>query len=408
MKNNRFNRLKWFAVSMATTGFCTAQVATADDLFSSMRSTGNAVFGVEAPADPAAATAASAPAAAAQPPISDAQIQALMAKAKADMEKNSSLYRLKSFLDGNKSSAAPAARTMNATMMPAAAPGYANAPQPAAMTTGMNSDGSTAYAPLSAPTLDDASVNEQAFSNMVRSMLPLTPEQIQTLRYLFDRTKRAAASTPGAPPKPISTSVYVNLSPGATPPVIRMAQGFISTLVFLDGTGQPWPIKATDLGDPKNFNVVVDGSSIMVQASSEYKNANLAVSLKGLDTPVMLTLMPGQAVVDYRADLHIPQLGPNAQITGNTLPSTESADLLNVLNGIPPQGASTLQVAGADASLWQAHGRYFLRTRLTLMSPGWISTMTSADGMHAYELPSTPVMLAADHGHVIKLSVIEV
>ncbi len=350
------------------------------------------------------------------------QMDQMVAAARAKAEKNSTIYKLKNMLQHSGSNtsnpaANPTAQASNivssntAQRQPMAQPVSQSATQNMANDR-PNSGFQTAQVQTqpqmpqtASPTVADAGVGDQAFSNMTKNMMPLTPEQIKTLRYLFDQTKRAASATPGAPPKPISSSLYVNLSPGATPPVVRMAQGFISTLVFLDATGQPWPIKAIDLGDPQNFNANIAGSTLMVQATSEYKPANLAVMLKGLSTPVMITLMPGQQVIDYRADFHIPKAGPNAQATGSTLPGTEAPELLGVLNGIPPQGAENLQVDGGDASLWSLIGHYYLRTRLTVLSPSWSATMTSADGMHAYEMQETPVILATDHGHTVKLTI---
>ena len=46
--------------------------------------------------------------------------------------------------------------------------------------------------------------------------------------------------------------------PGATPPAIRLAQGYVSSLVFVDSTGAPWPIASFDIGDPKGCQWVCD------------------------------------------------------------------------------------------------------------------------------------------------------
>jgi intracellular multiplication protein IcmK len=251
-------------------------------------------------------------------------------------------------------------------------------------------------------------LSDEAFADTVRNMMPLSPEQIKTLRELFDQSQRAAATAPGVPPKPTSTSIIVNLSPGATPPIIRLSAGFITSLVFVDSTGAPWPIKAFDLGDPQSFNVQWDqkGNTLLVQALRHYNSGNLAVMLKGLDTPVMLTLMPGQNAVDYRVDLRVPGLGPNADPMLDGLPPTESPNLLDVLNGVPPAGSRTLQIDGGDCQGWlTGDGHIYLRTALTVLSPGWISTMSSADGTHAYELQNTPVVLASQRGKLIKLTI---
>jgi len=79
-------------------------------------------------------------------------------------------------------------------------------------------------------------------------------------------------------------------------------------LFFLVATGAPWPVKAYDLGDPSSYNIQWEkqGSTMMLQAITEYKSGNLAVVLEGLNTPVMLTLMPGQRAVDYRVCIQVP------------------------------------------------------------------------------------------------------
>ncbi|ABS77467.2 type IV secretion protein IcmK [Coxiella burnetii] len=250
-------------------------------------------------------------------------------------------------------------------------------------------------------------LSDDAFANTIRNMMPLSPDQIRTLHYLFDQSQQAAAAAPGVPPKPTSASVIVNLSPGATPPIIRLSSGFVTSLVFLDSSGAPWPIQAYDLGDPKSFNIQWNkkGNTLLVQALSHYKAGNLAVVLQGLDTPVMLTLMPGQRAVDYRVDLRVPGLGPNANPDLDGLPATESPELLNVLNGVPPSNSKPLTITGGDCQGWLIKGHIFLRTRLTVLSPGWISTMSSADGTHAYELQTTPVVLASQRGQLVKLMI---
>jgi intracellular multiplication protein IcmK len=252
-----------------------------------------------------------------------------------------------------------------------------------------------------------ANLSDEAFANMTKSALPLSPAQIRTLHLLFDANQRAIAEYPGTPPRPTSTSVAVNLAPGATPPVIRLTSGFVTSMVFLDSTGAPWPIKAYDMGDPKSFNVQWDKESntLLIQAITQYKVGNLAVILQGLNTPVMITLIPGQQAVDYRVDLRVPGLGPNAIPTQVGLPGVGSPYLLNVLDGIPPPGSKQLNVTGGDADIWLLNNRIYVRTRLTILSPGWISTLSSADGTHAYEMMPAPLVLASYHGKVVKLRI---
>lgn len=271
----------------------------------------------------------------------------------------------------------------------------------------------TVRPPQKSFTTDDfggTSLGRSAFTQMLRNIMPLSPRQITTLRQLFDETQRAASTYPGTPPKPTSSSVIVNMSPGAAPPIIRLRAGYVTSLVFLDASGEPWPITAYDLGNPNAFNLqpnTPDGKSntLLVQTTNQYAPGNLAVMLKGQNTPVMLTLMPGQRAVDYRVDLRVPGLGPNAAISTSGLPTVGNPKLLTFLDGVPPSGAKALDVEGAPAQAWLYYNHVFLRTRVSLLSPGWIASISSPDGTHVFEINKTPVILASQRGEMIHMSI---
>jgi len=297
------------------------------------------------------------------------------------------------------------------------APGAHGAPTPMAnapmaprpmMEQARPSDSSMTVAELASGGSDEA-VDEAAFRAAMQTKYPLTPEQILRIRQKFNLTKLAIDTPPTAPPRPVATSQFVNLSPGTTPPVIRLSQGFVSSLVFLDSTGAPWPIAAYDLGNPSAFNIQWDKTSntMMIQATKMYTFGNLAIRLRKLNTPVMLTLVPGQKAVDYRVDLRIQGYGPNALAipTGDSLPPTEHDALLSLLDGVAPAGSTELQALGGNAQIWVQANMMFVRTRLNLLSPGWISTMSSADGMRVYKMTRAPVLLVSDRGKLKQLRI---
>lgn len=263
--------------------------------------------------------------------------------------------------------------------------------------------------PASLPPFYQSPANEEAFNGVAQNALPMSPEQIQRLRQLFNNSQLAASAPAGVPARPTASSQMVHLEPGATPPVIRLGQGFVSSLVFLDSTGAPWPIEAYDVGNPTAFNIQWNrtDNTLLIQSSSLYTYGNLAVRLKDLVTPVMLTLIPGQKAIDYRVDLRIQGLGPNASQTplGNNLPTSASFELLNVLDGIPPTGGKTVKISGGACQGWLFNNKLYLRTRLTVLSPAWMATMSSADGMKAYEMQKTPMLLVSQDGKVAQLKV---
>ena len=239
---------------------------------------------------------------------------------------------------------------------------------------------------------------------------PLTPDDLKELRKFIDSTKRAIRQSPTEGVKPRMSSVNVDLSPGATPPIVRIAPFHGSTLTFIDATGAPWPIeKAFNFAD-KDFKIdqPKEGSeSVTVAALGDYGYANISVFLKGLATPVVLTIAcGGQKEMDYRVDLHIPRRGPNA-VPGQaskTQPDIEP-EMLDLLDGTPPNSAVRLKTDSQDVSAWQIGNFLFVRTAAMLQSPAYQKKASSADGTNVYRITPIPVVLVSVDGELRNVSI---
>ncbi len=261
-------------------------------------------------------------------------------------------------------------------------------------------------------TIDETSDNkpstlrDEAFKQLLDKISPLTPAQIIQMRKQDDKTQQAIATTPSTPPRPVSSTLTIDLSPGVTPPVVRLSAGFVSSLIFVDSTGEQWPISDYSLGNPKNFNIQWDRKSnaLFIQSTTTYSSANLAIRLTGLDTPVMLSLVSGQKEVDYRVDCQVQGRGPNAAmpLVGDGLP-TVSPSLVSVLDGVPPPGSQELAVSGGYGRAWLSRGKLIFRTQLTVLSPAWSATVSSPDGTRVYEMANTPLILASQNGRTVKI-----
>lgn len=257
--------------------------------------------------------------------------------------------------------------------------------------------------------LGEADIDQLAFQELKEQTMPMSAAQMQEFKKLVQESARVTASSIGTPPKPVSATLNVSLSPGTTPPAVRLTQGFITSLVFVDSSGAPWPIASFDIGNPNAFNVQWDKVSniLLIQPIDAYTYANLAIRLQGLSTPVMLTLVPGQAEVDYRVDLRISGVGPNStgQSTAQALPQGADPVLLDVLDGIPPSGSTELTVRGVQGQAWSVGDVLYLRMKPTVLSPGWIDQMSSPDGTHAYALPITPSVLISYYGKPVEIQI---
>ncbi len=247
------------------------------------------------------------------------------------------------------------------------------------------------------------SLNQEAYKAVVDEASPLTPEQIKALRKIVDDAERAAAAPPRFVPKPVSTTVTALLSPGATPPVIRLATNFVTALLFVDQAGNPLNVLEVTPGGASAFTITwlkdQKSNKIDVSPKSTYANGNVSILLDGIPTPVSLTLVSGQREVDYRVDVRVKgrYLMGNAGTGGSSVEGA-SPLMLTLLDGVAPDGARPLLSSNADVQAWEYRNRFYIRTGLTLLSPAYVSTVRSADGTAVFEIPPTPVVITLSGG----------
>ncbi len=250
----------------------------------------------------------------------------------------------------------------------------------------------------------------EAFDQALKTLLPLRPEEIRTLLEHFDRTIESTQVPVHPNPRPELVVKNVSLDPGVAPLVVKLAHGYVSTLSMLDSSGQPWPIEDISwVGEFKIQESTVTDQTHMLRISPESKFAhgNISMRLMGLNAPVIMTFETNRELVHYRFDAVIPELGPGAETPiidpGVTLTSGDP-DMSIALGGVVPSGSSILDVSGVDGrtTAYIYNGLTYVRTPLTLLSPGWDSSVTSADGTRVYALEETPVILLSDRGRMVR------
>lgn len=243
---------------------------------------------------------------------------------------------------------------------------------------------------------------------------PLKPSEIRGLRNQFEDTKRATAYQPIQAVPRIST-LSVDLSPGSALPVLRVLPGEMSTIVFVDYTGAPWPLAAAPrVSNNDLFDVEwLEGtSSVVVSALSTFNDGNITVFLQGLTTPVVVKLATGEVdsphnnvrVVDYRLDLRIPGRGPNAKplVEGTPKLGLYNDTLQAFLDGVPPAEAKRVEVEGSPkmVQVWQIENSLFVRTPFSIQT-AFEQSLSAADGTSVYQIPLTPFVSLSENNRSV-------
>lgn len=251
---------------------------------------------------------------------------------------------------------------------------------------------------------------KSAFDQALKELLPLGPAEIRELLERFDRTKESTQLPVYPYPRPESIVQNVVLDPGAPPLVVKLSFGYVTTLSILDSSGSPWPID--DMSWVGDFQIMHESPEertnlIRISPESEFAHGNISIRLAGLSAPVVMTFETNRDVVYYRMDAVIPGNGPNASVPlidpGIKL-SAGDPDMSVALSGVVPDGARKLNVSGVDGrtSAYIYNGLTYVRTPLTLLSPAWDSSVSSADGTKIYALEETPVVLLSDKGRMVR------
>lgn len=252
-------------------------------------------------------------------------------------------------------------------------------------------------------------LRQQAFNAALTGLLPLRPQEIRYLLMRYDEVQEAIEVPIYPSPAPEIAFETISLDPGSTPPVIKLATDYVSTLSVLDITGAPWPIQ--DISWAGNFEITppeTGESVVRIIPLSEFAYGNISMRLVDLKTPVIFTLETHRDTVQYRFDARIPKRGPQAAIPliggGGTTLTAGNETLNTILDGAPPSEATKLTVTGVDGrtTAYRVAETTFVRTPLTLLSPGWDNSVSSADGMRVYALANAPVLLLSDQGRVVR------
>lgn len=245
---------------------------------------------------------------------------------------------------------------------------------------------------------------------------PLSPDEIRELRLRLTDTERSV-SAPVVSVVPRISSLTLNLSPGASIPLVRTAMNNQSVVTLTDLSGAPWPQSDAPINaNSTNFDVQYNKGSNMLTITPlrPWASGNISVYLKGLDVPIIINVTSGETdtrtasqEVDSRLDLRVPRLGPGSSAPGAPVDkiALHDATLQAFLDGIPPKDARRVKFQGSvpDTTIWQTGDDLMVRSRAMLRDE-FEQTLSSADGTHLWKLPVTPLLTFSVNGQSVHVT----
>jgi intracellular multiplication protein IcmK len=250
----------------------------------------------------------------------------------------------------------------------------------------------------------------EGFNQSIEQIFPMTPEMIERYRAIYEEQQRAMLERPE--PEALSTTGLVSLEPGEESPTIYVSPSVASVIGFYDATGAAWPINQFVVGDGEGFQTVRLGensNNLTISPSKRIGHTNIVALLQGEDKPVTLRIRVSETQVNYRHDIQVMRVGPNAELNNAVSPSHRTVEeagsslLLATLSGVNVSpDAVPVQVEGVDARGWFYEDTVFLRSRHALLSPSWTESMSGPDGVRVYRINASSVALFSVDGRIVR------
>jgi len=250
----------------------------------------------------------------------------------------------------------------------------------------------------------------EGFNSSIEQIFPMTPEMILRYRQIYDEQQRAILDRPE--PEVLNTTGLVSLEPGESSPVIYVSPSVASVIGFYDATGAAWPINQFVVGDGQSFRTVRLGensNNLTISPAKRIGHTNIVALLQGEDKPVTLQIRVSESQVNYRHDIQVMRVGPNAALNNAVSPSSRTVEeagnslLLATLSGVDiPPAAVPVRVEGVDARAWLHQDTVYVRSRHALLSPAWTESMSGPDGVRVYRIKSASVALFSVEGRIVR------
>lgn len=245
--------------------------------------------------------------------------------------------------------------------------------------------------------------------------VPMTAEELTRLmRALYERQRAGTQNVTGSPPaKPVTSVETLDLSPGAVPPVIRLALGQGATLSFSDAAGRPWPIVDNLNFNGRAFDGQLLGPHLYAVTLKSREPANITIVLKDLPRPIVITALPAGEETDYLKEYTVPKfLGgqPPAAVASSSKEgalSFNSPELINYLYRTPPKAAKALNIVGLPGVMgWQTSAtKMVIRTSGQVVIPAFSRRHAATDGVAVYEVPLSPIVSITEGGALHRVSI---
>lgn len=250
-------------------------------------------------------------------------------------------------------------------------------------------------------------VRDGIVEEKINNVVPITPDQIMRYKKKVDEGRKAAAEPVNGHIELMNETIPLVVGSKDKVYNIYLSTGFVTSVVFLDAKGNPWPVKVAVKGDGTKISTTrVDKHLVFMSTGAAYSDTNMSFVLEGINVPINFRVITNTERAHERIEVVLQQLGPEAkpeEVVSEETIETVNSEMYSFLDMLPPEKATEVKVNGFHANAWVYKNNIYVRTSDSdLISPAYEpgGMVEGGDGGKVYRMKYSPIVMFAYKGKV--------
>ena len=228
----------------------------------------------------------------------------------------------------------------------------------------------------------------------------LTPDMIREAKRISNEKQKAYDYNANEEFNVSSRTLKVSLGISKQKEIIKLAEGYSTSISVVDSSGRPWDVENVEVGNKNKFKIErLDGPNgylFSLTALGNVGRSNVifvlkeGLSNKSVKVPIVFDVVTGQRTVDDNLVVRVQAVGPNGSIETAKLAEGADSKYIAWLDGVLPSGVKKLKSDDANLKAWvDDDGSIVVITRYEVYSPTSSVMLGSSDGQaFLYKLTS--------------------
>lgn len=241
---------------------------------------------------------------------------------------------------------------------------------------------------------------KNSFNEALIESQGLTPDMIREAKRISNEKQKAYDYNANEEFNVSSRTLKVSLGISKQKEIIKLAEGYSTSISVVDSSGRPWDVENVEVGNKNKFKIErLDGPNgylFSLTALGNVGRSNVifvlkeGLSNKSVKVPIVFDVVTGQRTVDDNLVVRVQAVGPNGSIETAKLAEGADSKYIAWLDGVLPSGVKKLKSDDANLKAWvDDDGSIVVITRYEVYSPTSSVMLGSSDGQaFLYKLTS--------------------